>query len=80
MATLFYSTTLDYESTQEYDFTITATDRGLGSRHNTPGSHVIIRVTDVNDNDPVFDPAEYSEFDFTYLVSCTLDDNTYIYI
>ena len=64
---------LDYESTQEYDFTITATDRGLGSRHNTPGSIVIIRVTDVNDNDPVFNPAEYSEFDFMYLVSHTFD-------
>ena len=25
-------------------------------------------VTDVNDNDPVFNPAEYSEFDFMWLV------------
>ena len=58
----FCSTTLDYEVDQMYDFIITATDRGLGSRHNTPAGHVIINVTDVNDNDPMFDPTEYSEF------------------
>ena len=46
-----------------YDFTITATDRGLGSRHNTPTGHVIINVTDVNDNRPVFNSSEYCEFD-----------------
>ena len=45
-----------------YDFIITATDKGLGSRHNTPAGHVVINVTDINDNYPIFDPAEYGEF------------------
>ena len=65
------STTLDYEDVRMYDFIITATDKGLGSRHNTPAGHVVINVTDVNDNSPIFNPAEYSEFNlrsvFRYL-------------
>ena len=45
-----------------YDFTVTAIDKGLASRHNTPAGHVIVNVTDVNDNNPVFNPVEYSKF------------------
>ena len=54
---------LDYERDQSYEVIITATDKGLGSRHNTPAGRVTINVMDVNDNDPIFDPTEYSEFD-----------------
>jgi len=55
---------LDYEVREMYEITITATDRGLGSRHNTPAGNVIINVIDVNDNNPVFDPTEYGKFDY----------------
>ena len=52
---------LDFETKSSYGFTVTASDRGLGSRHNTPAGEVNIIVTDINDNDPVFDPMEYSK-------------------
>eukprot|EP00058_Branchiostoma_floridae_P002319 XP_002587807.1 hypothetical protein BRAFLDRAFT_92256 [Branchiostoma floridae] len=48
---------LDYETTPTYHLNISARDRGLLYREN----FVILTVdlTDVNDNDPMFDPATY---------------------
>ncbi|CAL1267158.1 unnamed protein product [Larinioides sclopetarius] len=49
---------LDREQNSFYDFEVMAKDRGSPSRSST--ASVIIRVQDVNDNDPVFDPKVYS--------------------
>ena len=56
-----FSTVLDFESRASYDFTVTVNDRGLRSHHNTPAGQAYIIVRDINDNDPVFDPMEYSK-------------------
>ena len=51
---------MDYEVIQMYDYTVTATDNGAIPRHSMPASHVIINVTDVNDNPPVFQQPNYN--------------------
>ena len=43
-----------------YNFTITATDNGLIPRQSTPAGHVIIHVTDINDNPPIFQQPTYN--------------------
>lgn len=48
---------LDRETNAVYDFQVVAKDRGSPSRSST--TSVIIRVQDINDNDPVFDPKVY---------------------
>ena len=58
--TQFYSTTLDYEGVRAYDFTVTATDKGPMPHRSTPAGHVIIHVTDVNDNPPTFQQPTYN--------------------
>ena len=45
---------LDYEETERYVFDVTATDRGQPPRSST--ATVQIRVMDVNDNPPIFEP------------------------
>ena len=54
-----YSTILDYENVQIYNFTVTVTDNGQIPHQSTPG-HVIIHVTDVNDNPPTFQQSTYN--------------------
>ena len=49
---------LDYEAVTEYSFDIIVRD--TGGQNST--ATVNIRVFDVNDNDPMFDSTEYSEF------------------
>lgn len=49
---------LDYEMKQHYILTVMATDQGASPRSST--ALVYINVDDVNDNDPVFSPNEYS--------------------
>lgn len=48
---------LDREAHSIYDFTVIAKDRGSPPLSTT--ASVIIRIQDVNDNDPVFDPKMY---------------------
>ncbi|XP_042898874.1 protocadherin-like wing polarity protein stan isoform X2 [Parasteatoda tepidariorum] len=48
---------LDREQNSFYDFEVLAKDRGSPARSST--ASVIIRVQDINDNDPVFDPKFY---------------------
>lgn len=48
---------LDRETNSVYDFLVVAKDRGSPSRSAT--TSVIIRVQDINDNDPVFNPKMY---------------------
>ena len=50
---------LDYESVEMYNFTVTPTDNGLIPRSGPP-AHIIIYVTDVNDNLPVFQQPTYN--------------------
>nr|XP_012788776.1 unnamed protein product [Sorex araneus] len=49
--------TLDREQTPKYNITITATDRGQPPLSSSRG--IILRITDVNDNAPVFQQASY---------------------
>ncbi|KAG8198293.1 hypothetical protein JTE90_021547 [Oedothorax gibbosus] len=48
---------LDREISSFYDFEVMAKDRGSPSRSST--ASVIIRVQDINDNDPIFHPKTY---------------------
>ncbi|GIY35474.1 protocadherin-like wing polarity protein stan [Caerostris darwini] len=48
---------LDREQNSFYDFEVMAKDRGSPSRSST--ASIIIRVQDINDNDPVFEPKSY---------------------
>ena len=50
---------LDYEFDEMYNFTVTPTDNGLIPRSGPP-AHIIIYVTDVNDNPPVFQQSTYN--------------------
>ncbi|KAI6645822.1 protocadherin Fat 4-like [Oopsacas minuta] len=56
---------LDFETTKEYSFRITATDMGPTPLSNT--TTFTLRVSDVNDNTPVFTMANYS---------VTIEENT----
>ena len=49
---------LDYETTQEYNFTVTVRDSGEVMRSSS--ADVFIKVADLNDNPPVFDSALYT--------------------
>ncbi|XP_067133004.1 protocadherin-like wing polarity protein stan isoform X2 [Centruroides vittatus] len=48
---------IDREITSVYHFTVVATDQGVPPRFST--CNVTIRIQDVNDNDPVFNPKLY---------------------
>ncbi|KFM65286.1 Protocadherin-like wing polarity protein stan, partial [Stegodyphus mimosarum] len=69
---------LDREENSMYDFTVLASDHGTPVRSAT--ASVIIRVQDINDNDPVFEPKIYgasiSEIDppGTPVISVTATD------
>lgn len=69
---------LDREENSMYDFTVLASDHGSPVRSAT--ASVIIRVQDINDNDPVFEPKIYgasiSEIDppGTPVISVTATD------
>ncbi|XP_054143727.1 protocadherin gamma-B5-like [Melozone crissalis] len=57
---LIIASTLDRENVSAYNITITATDRGsppLSSR-----AELVLEVSDVNDNAPVFEEAAYSAY------------------
>ena len=56
--TVTLSSGLDFESVQEYEFLITATDSGSPSLTNT--TTFTLTVSDVNDNTPVFQFSNYS--------------------
>ncbi|XP_055990500.1 protocadherin Fat 4 [Sorex fumeus] len=49
---------LDYELSPQHELTVLATDGGWAAR--TGSCRVTVHVVDVNDNAPVFQPAEYS--------------------
>ena len=51
---------LDFETTRQYDFMVYATDRGSPALSGS--ASVLVRVRDVNDNDPVFDPSQLRNF------------------
>ncbi|XP_064600895.1 protocadherin Fat 4-like [Liolophura sinensis] len=51
---------LDRETTDTYNLTILATDSGNVDTFRTTSTSLLISVTDVNDNSPVFNPASYS--------------------
>ncbi|KAL2779065.1 protocadherin gamma-A9 isoform 2 precursor, partial [Daubentonia madagascariensis] len=51
---------LDREKTSEYNITVTATDRGTPPL--STEIHIILQVTDVNDNPPAFSQASYSVY------------------
>ena len=53
---IIVSQSLDYETTQMYNFTILVTD----SRGNQDSAIVVINVLDVNDNNPIFDRSFYN--------------------
>ncbi|XP_042896981.1 protocadherin-like wing polarity protein stan isoform X2 [Parasteatoda tepidariorum] len=69
---------LDREESSMYDFTVLASDHGSPVRSAT--ASVIVRIQDVNDNDPVFEPKMYgasvSEIDppGTPVISVTATD------
>ncbi|XP_023244632.1 protocadherin-like wing polarity protein stan isoform X2 [Centruroides sculpturatus] len=69
---------LDREERSNYEFSVVASDQGQPSRSAT--ARVIIRIQDINDNDPIFDPKVYeasvSEIDppGTPVVSVTATD------
>lgn len=50
---------LDFEDIQEYRFNVTARDRGMPFNRSTEAL-VVVRVTDLNDNSPIFRPDRYS--------------------
>ncbi|XP_030621305.1 protocadherin gamma-A6-like [Chanos chanos] len=57
---LITNTVLDRETASEYNITVTATDSGLPPLSSSKILH--LRVTDVNDNSPVFDQGTYSAY------------------
>lgn len=52
---------LDFEAIKSYKLTIRATDKGNPSQSSQPDAMLVIRVTDVNDNNPGFTQLEYTE-------------------
>ena len=54
-----FSGLLDYEFDEMYNFIVTPTDNGLIPR-SAPPARIIIYVTDVNDNPPVFQQSTYN--------------------
>ena len=56
---------VDFETNTEYDFTVRASD--VGSPPQVSYASIVVRVTDVNDNDPQFVPVDVVE----YIVSIT---------
>lgn len=49
---------LDFETTKSYLLKVTATDKGTPAKYSVVD--VKIYVTDVNDNDPIFEPIMYA--------------------
>ncbi|XP_033908542.2 protocadherin gamma-A11-like isoform X3 [Acipenser ruthenus] len=58
--TLITESILDRETTSEYNITITVTDEGSPSLSST--ETVVLKISDVNDNAPVFDQVVYNAF------------------
>ena len=56
---LFVGAHLDYESVKLYSLTVVATDMGQ-QRQQTGTAKIQVFVTDINDNEPVFETAMYS--------------------
>lgn len=57
---LSFSFTFDYEEQDEYEFSLVVSDNGRNPRHSTP-STVTISITNLNDEEPVFEESTYSE-------------------
>lgn len=54
---IYATRNLDHEEGNLYEFTVIAEDAGTPSKSST--ANVVIRIQDINDNDPVFDPKIY---------------------
>ncbi|XP_054424555.1 protocadherin gamma-A4-like [Pteronotus mesoamericanus] len=52
--------TLDREEVSEYNITVTATDHGTPQL--STETHILLKVTDINDNPPAFSHASYSAY------------------
>uniref|UniRef100_W5MZS7 Cadherin domain-containing protein n=1 Tax=Lepisosteus oculatus TaxID=7918 RepID=W5MZS7_LEPOC len=58
--TLVTDSVLDRETVQEYNITITATDEGLPALSNN--MTLVVKISDVNDNAPVFEKSSYMAY------------------
>ncbi|XP_076875481.1 protocadherin gamma-A6-like isoform X23 [Brachyhypopomus gauderio] len=58
--TLITADNLDRESVMEYNITILVSDQGSPARHSN--KTINVKISDVNDNPPVFDLEEYTAF------------------
>ncbi|XP_040282633.1 protocadherin-16 [Bufo bufo] len=58
IGSIILTDTLDFETTQAYNLTLGASDRGVPQRSHSV--HVLITVLDINDNPPVFPRLDYS--------------------
>ncbi|XP_035288691.1 protocadherin gamma-A12-like isoform X22 [Anguilla anguilla] len=56
--TLITDSDLDYETVSEYNITILATDQGSPAMRSN--KTLILKITDVNDNPPIFDQSRYT--------------------